>query len=113
MLFDVAGESFRPGYPDNLLQLAEVLRTMDGKEWMAAVLRRDANNEHDRYAIEVHVPGGSGFCGFVPGQLARILAPILDSGTVISAHAVEVRIHHESPNKPGLTIALTLAAPSP
>ena len=109
LLFDVAGESYRPGYPDNLLQLAEVLRTMDGREWLAAVLRRDPNNEHDPNAIEVHVPGGSGHCGFVPGQLARILAPILDSGTVISAHAVEVRIHHESPNKPGLTVALTLA----
>jgi hypothetical protein len=112
LLFDVAGESFRPSYPDNLLQLAEVLRTMDGREWMAAVLRRDPSNEYDPHAIEVHVPGGSGLCGFVPGQLARILAPILDSGTVIAANAVEVRIHPESPNKPGLTIALTLASPS-
>lgn len=112
LLFDVAGESYRPGYPDNLLRLAEVLRTMDGQEWLAAVLRRDPNNEHDPSAVEVHVPGGSGHCGFVPGQLARILAPILDSGTVISASAVEVRIHPESPDKPGLTIALTLATPS-
>jgi hypothetical protein len=94
------------------MQLAEMLRTMDGREWMAAVLRRDPNNEHDRNAIEVHVPGGSGHCGFVPGHLARILAPILDGGTVISAYAVEVRIYHESPDKPGLTVALTLAARS-
>jgi len=79
---------------------------------MAAVLRRDPDNEYDRYAIEVHVPGSSGHCGIVPGQLARILAPILDSGTVISASAVEVRSHPESPNKPGLTIALALVKPS-
>jgi hypothetical protein len=79
---------------------------------MAAVLRRDPNNEHDRNAIEVHVPGGSGLCGYVPAQLARILAPILDSGAAISAYAVEVRIHPESPDKPGLTIALTLASPT-
>jgi hypothetical protein len=32
LLFDVAGESYRDGYPDNLLQLAEVLRTMEGNE---------------------------------------------------------------------------------
>ncbi|MEO8267358.1 MAG: HIRAN domain-containing protein [Ilumatobacteraceae bacterium] len=88
------------------------MRSMDGTEWLAAVLRRDPNNEYDRNAIEVHVPGGSGHCGFVPSQLARILAPILDSGTIISAHAVEVRIHPESPNQPGLTLALTLATPS-
>ena len=108
--FDLAGESYRPGYPDNLLCLAEVLRTMDGDEWLSAVLRRDHANEYDSNAIEVHVPsGGTGHCGFVPAELARILTPMLDDGVVILASAVEVRIHHESPDKPGLTIALTLA----
>lgn len=112
LVFDVAGESYRPGYPENLLTLAETLRTMDGKEWLAAVLRRDSSNEHDRNAIEVHVPAGSGHCGFVPGQLAKILAPMLDGGTVVTAHAVEVRIHGDSPDRPGLTVALSLATPA-
>jgi hypothetical protein len=108
--FDLAGESYRPGYPDNLLCLADVLRTMEGDEWLSAVLRRDPANKYDPNAIEVHVPsGGTGHCGFVPAELARILAPMLDSGVVISASAVEVRIHHESPDKPGLTVALKLA----
>lgn len=112
LVFDVAGESYRPGYPDNLLTLAEMLRKMDGTEWLAAVLRRDPSNEYDRNAIEVHVPAGSGHCGFVPGQLAKILAPMLDGGTVVTAHAVEVRIHSDSPDRPGLTVALSLATPT-
>ena len=104
--FDCAGESYRDGYPDNLLRLAEVLNTMKGDEWLSCVLRRDPRNEYDVNAIEIHVPGDAGHVGFVPGPLAKILAPMIDSGEVIAASAVEVRIHPESPDKPGLTIGL-------
>ena len=70
--FDVAGESFRPGYPHNLLRLADVLDEIDGPEWVGAVLRRDPNNAYDSHAIEVHVPSGEiGHVGFVPSELAR------------------------------------------
>ena len=108
--FDVAGESHRDGYPGNLLRLAEVLHDMQARgEYLAAVLQRDPSNRFDANAIEVHVVGDAGHVGFVPAKLATILAPILDSGTVLSAHACEVRIHHESPHKPGLTVTLRTA----
>lgn len=108
--FDVAGESHRDGYPENLLRLAEVLHEMQARgEYLAAVLRRDPSNRFDANAIEVHVVGDAGHVGFVPAKLAAILAPMLDSGTVLSAHACEVRIHHESPDKPGLTVTLRAA----
>jgi hypothetical protein len=108
--FDVAGESFRPGYPDNLLRLADVLDNMEGPEWVGAVLVRDPKNEYDRNAIEVHVTGGDiGHVGFVPGPLAAILAPILDSGRRLTCNATEVRIGSSGDAKPGLTVCVKAA----
>ena len=59
------------------------------------------------------MPAGGGHCGFVPAELAHILAPMLDEGIVINASAVEVRIHPNSLNNPGLTVALSLAHQRP
>jgi hypothetical protein len=89
--------------------MAQVLQSMAGPEWMSCVLRRDPNNEYDPNAIEVHVVGEAGHVGFVPADLARILAPMIEGGTVINAWAVEVRVHPDSPDKPGLTVALQRA----
>jgi len=104
--FDVAGESFRPGYPETLLRFAEVLRSSRPGERLAVVLRRDPHNPHDPNAIEVHIPGDAGHVGFVPGELARMLAPMLDSGERIRASAVEVRVRDAAPDRPGLTVSL-------
>jgi hypothetical protein len=108
--FDVAGESFRPGYPNNLLRLADVLDGMEGPEWVGAVLRRDPGNDYDTNAIEVHVPTGDiGHVGFVPAQLAAVLAPILDSGVSMTCSAVEVRIGSGGSARPGLTACVKSA----
>lgn len=108
--FDVAGESFRPGYPDNLLRLADVLDNTEGPEWVGAVLVRDPKNEYDRNAIEVHVAGGDiGHVGFVPAQLAAILAPIMDSGRPLTCNATEVRIGSGGDARPGLTVCVKVA----
>lgn len=104
--FDVAGESFRPGYPDTLLRCAEVLRAMRQGERLPVVLRRDPANEYDQNAIEIHIPGEAGHVGFVPAELARLLAPLLDSGERLHSSAVEVRIRDTAPDRPGLTVSL-------
>jgi hypothetical protein len=106
--FDVAGESYRDEYPDNLLRLAELLSTLDGSEWPTVVLKRDPTNPHDPAAIEVHVVSGIGHVGYVPNSIAEFLAPLLDDGAVISCSAVEVRIHDDHPEFPGLTISARL-----
>jgi HIRAN domain len=106
--FDVAGESFRDEYPDNLLRLAELLSSLDGSEWPTVVLKRDPANPYDPAAIEVHVVSGIGHVGYVPNAIAQILAPMLDDGAVISCSAVEVRIHDDHPGFPGLTISARL-----
>lgn len=106
--FDVAGESYRDEYPDNLLCLAALLSSLDGSEWPTVLLERDPTNPYDAAAIEVHVVSGIGHVGYVPNALAQILAPMLDDGAVISCSAVEVRIHDDHPEFPGLTISARL-----
>ena len=49
-------------------------------ERLPVVLRRDPANEYDQNAIEIHIPGEAGHVGFVPAELARLLAPMLDGG---------------------------------
>lgn len=111
--FDCAGESFREGYPENLHRLADVLVTMQGGERLSCVLRRDPGNRYDENAIEVHVPGAAGHVGFVPAELASILAPMLDRGDTLTAAAIEVRVHPDRPDKPGLTVMLQRAERPP
>ena len=108
--FDAAGESFRPGYPETLLRCAEVLREMRPGERLPVVLRRDPTNEYDANAIEIHIPGEAGHVGFVPAELAQLLAPILDSGERLHSSAVEVRIRENAPDRPGLTVTLRRVA---
>lgn len=104
--FDVAGESFRDDYPANLLRLAEILSESDGREWPSVLLRRDASNRYDANAIEVHVVGGIGHVGFVPKELARVLAPEIDRGLEVVCVGVEVRMHEDHPDRPGLSVCV-------
>jgi hypothetical protein len=46
------------------------------------VLKRDPFNEYDEFAIEVHWDG-IGQIGFVPGVIARIIAPFMDRGVKV------------------------------
>ena len=59
-------------------------------------LRRDPGNEHDPNAIAVCTPGGQ--LGFVPRDLAALLAPSLDAGEVWSG--VVLRERRASPRDP-------------
>ena len=69
-------------------------------------LRRDPDNPHDPYAIQVH-PGDEGpQVGWVPRELAAELAPELDQGRAWSA--VVLREQRRSPREPrhGLTMLM-------
>ena len=71
-------------------------------------LRRDPENEHDPNAIAVCTPEGQ--LGFVPRDLAALLAPSLDAGEQWTA--LVLREQRASPRDPrtGVTI---LVAPEP
>jgi len=57
-------------------------------------LVREANNEHDTNAIAVNVSVGSGAAynlGYIPKELAVVLAPLIDKGLQLVSRFVEVR----------------------
>jgi len=56
---------------------------------------------YTRYAVGLDAVGV-----YVPAELARFLAPILDAGEQLHSAAVEVRIREESPEWPGVTASL-------
>ena len=105
--FDVVGEPHRPGYPDTLLGFAEILRSCSPGDYLAVVLRRDRGNVDDATPIEVHIAAENSHVGFVPEALARHITPVLDAGGRLRASAVEVPVHPDSPDKPGLTVRLS------
>jgi HIRAN domain len=71
-------------------------------------LRRDPANEHDPNAIQVHAGGEQ--IGWVPREIAAVLAPQLDAGHPWSA--VVLREQRASPRDPrtGATMLLAPAA---
>lgn len=106
LLVAVAGVTHVDGYPDNLLRLLEVdeARGVSG-EGIAAVLLREPDNPADPDAIRVDVPA-IGPIGYVPRDVAAILAHALDAGARFVVEVVRVRVHPEATHRPGITIAL-------
>lgn len=108
-IYPVVGVTFVSTYPDNLHQL-EALWHQEGhhEEGLAVVLRRNPLNEHDQNAIEVHVPALSGdfMVGHLPAAIAARLAPELDGGAEWRSHLVEVLIHSDHPDRPGIRVRL-------
>jgi hypothetical protein len=76
----------------------------------ALELRRDAGNAYDASAIRVHAPGSDEQLGWVPRDLAAVVAPDLDAGRPWTA--LVLREQRGSPREPrtGLTMLL---APEP
>lgn len=103
----VVGVTFVPGYPDNLLDLAQADVDAAAKgERLTAILRRNPNNEYDPNAIEVHVPavGEHGFIGHITRPLAARMAPELDAGITWAAEVSDVLIDPDHLDRPGITI---------
>jgi len=71
------------------------------------VLRRDPGNEHDANAIAVETVTGEQL-GWVPRELAAVLAPEIDAGR--SWSAVVLREQRASPRDPRTGVTMLLAA---
>lgn len=123
--FRVAGVSFRKGlYPGNLWELRSIVEERKaaalrngveiddgfddfGPEAVAALLIRTPDNPHDANAIEVHVPalGRSGaFIGFVPRDLAELVAPKIDGGAVFDVAVAGIYVDPDHEDRPGCEI---------
>ena len=125
MRFRVAGVTFRrPHYPGNLWALRDLVEgakvdavldptggfgdDLDEFGGVSAALVRDAQNEHDPNAIEVHVPALGrrlSWVGFVPAELAAKLAPRMDNGVKLEAVVRGVFVDPGHEEKPGCEIA--------
>lgn len=125
----VVGLSFRPGYPETVLAVADAIEAarvesvrsagpwddLDAlPEGPTALLVRNPGNEFDANAIEVHLPmlGRRGFIGHVPKELAARWAPKLDAGWTVTATVSAVPINPDHIDRPGLEIAVTLHEPA-
>ena len=73
------------------------------------VLRREPDNAHDPNAISVRDAAGDRQAGWVPRELAAILAPAIDAGDAYSA--IVLRERRADPRSPrtGLTMLLVSA----
>lgn len=121
----VAGVTFRPGYPENLHRLREIIEKdqiaeirgdlIEPIEAIEVLLVREPDNKFDPNAIQVHLPilGRQGFVGFIPADVAVRLAPKMDAGLHVEASVVGVWITDHSPEKPGLEIQLVATVPTP
>lgn len=108
----VVGVSFVPSYPMNLYKLEELYASVlfNGDEPIQCVLIRNPNNEHDPFAIEVHVPAlgkDNGMIGHLTRPIAARLSKELDSGIRWQGRVWSLRIHPEHSDRPGIEVELT------
>lgn len=96
----VVGVSFVEGYPDNLLQIRDVL---DGEAPVSATLVRDPGNRYDGNAVRVEVEGW-GLVGHIDRVLAARLAPEMDAGAKWGARVLAVNVHPDNPRNPGIEV---------
>lgn len=103
----IAGVSFRPEYPGNLLALAET-QYNDGRptgEGTSGVLIAEPDNEYDPNAVQVHSPS-VGFIGYLPKRMAADAQLKLRQG-LRPVCEIEVRVHPDHPERPGADIIVT------
>jgi hypothetical protein len=73
------------------------------------VLRREPDNPHDPNAISVRDAAGDRQAGWVPRELAAVLAPAFDAGEPYSAIALRERRADPRSPRAGLTMLLAAA----
>lgn len=96
----VAGVTFAPGYPSNLLDLVERI-------WRAPVpaeVVREPDNAHDLNAVAIHVEGRP--IGHLPADLARRVAPDMDRGATWRAEVAHIAVDLDHPKRPGCEITI-------
>jgi hypothetical protein len=96
----VAGVTFAPDYPGNLLRLA----IQSPRVPREASLIREPDNEHDSNAVVVFMGGRP--IGHLPRTVAASLAPRLDAGERFRATDVAILIDDDHPNRPGVHLVL-------
>ena len=106
----VAGVTFAPNYPSNLVAIgaAARLRDAEGEPPLDCQLIRNPDNEHDANAIEVHVIGKNrtAMVGHINAKIASQLAPLIDGGEAWTATVMLVAFSPENPEQPGIEIRL-------
>jgi hypothetical protein len=120
--FKVVGLTFIDRYPSNLKTIDAFVVEAQTKQlgWsgeavderVEAVLIRNAENEFDENAVEVHIPmlGRRSMIGHVPRDLAAKLAPSLDRGDVWKCEVETVLVSAENPEQPGIQIVIERVA---
>ncbi len=97
---NVAGVSYRRGYPKSLLRL----QGSGDRKFFDCELVREPDNPHDRNAVAVHVDN-IGKVGYLPRGDAKRFAAMLDRGDLLRARgSVYVKPNH--PNSPGVRLWL-------
>lgn len=123
--FKVVGVTHRPGYPDNLHSIHEEVERRKGESlgWggnspvdegpISVILIRQPDNEADPNAIQVHVPWlgrRESWVGFISADTATRLSPRMDAGWEYEGRVFSIDITPEIPEKPGITIEITLVS---
>lgn len=124
----VVGLTFRPGYPETVLRVADSMESTridsvrEASSWddigalpegPTVLLIRNPDNEYDGNAIEVHIPmlGRRGFVGHIPKELAARWAPRLDAGQIAQATVMSIPVTPDHIDRPGLEIGVLLHEP--
>jgi hypothetical protein len=110
----VVGVTFAPTYPENLHRLEALLASVERHpaseegEGAPAIIVRSPDNPADTNACEVHVPslGELAMIGWLTAPVAARLAPELDAGVVWQGQVVDVLVHPDHSDHPGITIKL-------
>jgi hypothetical protein len=92
----VAGVSFVPGYPNNLLQFAETIYKGEG----SATIKRNPANKYDSNACEIWL-FDKHFIGHVPKDIAAEIAPKMDAGKKYTIKITSLGFAKGDPSKPG------------
>lgn len=99
----VAGVSFRPNYPDFLLDLNEDLLG-DNPPEVVFEFCRERTNPYDVNAVKVMVNGTH--VGYIPKNVAVAYASLMDGGRADELFVEEfsIDISGKHPDRPGMTL---------
>lgn len=105
-LIRLNGCSFRPGYPDNLLNLGS---QYSNDELIEVTLEREPENPYDSNAIKVLLTKTGEHIGYIPKALNTPLVEHMDAGGSYVGRIDEVLVTHKKPRQPGCVVYLLKA----
>lgn len=99
----VVGVSFIKGYPENLHRL---LKELNEAGVLDAYIKRNPTNKYDANACEVWV--GEEMIGHLARDLAAMVAPLIDEGSVTSLTITSIGFAKGDETKPGAGFSLKI-----